>query len=556
MLSILTFWIRVLPALTVGNQDVLNFIAMDDPFYNLRLVEQMLHNGFVYPWFDPMSQYPVGSPVNWGPMMTYITTAVAIVMGASTRPEIAFAALLAPPLLAAAMVPVMYFIGKTLSGWKTGLVGAVLVSIVSGQYFYRSLFGYLDHHIAEALFSAIFALGYIYTLSYTRKNPVDLHKLETLKMPALLAGITGVLYLLGLFTMPTMILFALIVTIFTVVQFLVDHWRGRGSDDLLLINAIVFAIASVGLAAFGIKASGLSVIQYSLGHVVAYVALIGITAVLYVLSTYLKGRNKAYFPLSLIAIAVIGTLALVALFPSISSTYIGGLYQFFGQPATALTVQEAMPWSLASAWATFNYGLILMFVGIGALAYQNWKENRPETIFAIVWSVIILVSTIQHVRYEYYLAVNVAMLSALGIGLFLDGGFQDSLRFIRRALTSNSHSEEKAAEPPSVHASKKHKKEQKVATSSSDRPNYAKVGAFFGIAALAILFATTSGYTNYTRASLGGIQMNPDWKETLEWMQNGTPATGVDYNALYDKVYDQSTFQYPQGSYGVMSWWD
>jgi dolichyl-diphosphooligosaccharide--protein glycosyltransferase len=35
-------------------------------------------------------------------------------------------------------------------------------------------------------------------------------------------------------------------------------------------------------------------------------------------------------------------------------------------------------------------------------------------------------------------------------------------------------------------------------------------------------------------------------------MVNNTPDTGVNYYTLYDK----NTFRYPDGSYGVMSWWD
>jgi len=46
--------------------------------------------------------------------------------------------------------------------------------------------------------------------------------------------------------------------------------------------------------------------------------------------------------------------------------------------------------------------------------------------------------------------------------------------------------------------------------------------------------------------------MNPDWRESLEWMGNNTPATGVDYYTIYNP----KTFQYPAEAYGVMSWWD
>jgi dolichyl-diphosphooligosaccharide--protein glycosyltransferase len=46
--------------------------------------------------------------------------------------------------------------------------------------------------------------------------------------------------------------------------------------------------------------------------------------------------------------------------------------------------------------------------------------------------------------------------------------------------------------------------------------------------------------------------MNQDWRDSLVWMQNNTPATGVNYYTIYNK----NSFTYPNSSYGVMSWWD
>ncbi len=46
--------------------------------------------------------------------------------------------------------------------------------------------------------------------------------------------------------------------------------------------------------------------------------------------------------------------------------------------------------------------------------------------------------------------------------------------------------------------------------------------------------------------------IDSQWMEALEWMGTNTPDPGVDFHAIYD----QDTFTYPEGSYGVMSWWD
>jgi dolichyl-diphosphooligosaccharide--protein glycosyltransferase len=69
---------------------------------------------------------------------------------------------------------------------------------------------------------------------------------------------------------------------------------------------------------------------------------------------------------------------------------------------------------------------------------------------------------------------------------------------------------------------------------------------------LAVLFVYSSVSDSYSRMSGVGPQMISDWKESMVWMGNNTPETGMDYYAIYDP----KTFSYPAQSYGVMSWWD
>ena len=139
---ILVLWIRLLPAELLGVTDPLNLAGSDDPLYNLRQIEQMIRNFPGYAWFDPMTLYPTGQAIHWGPMFIWICSAACLVMGATTRPEIISVALTIPPIMAAAMVPVTFLLVRKLMDWKAGLAAAFLISVVSGQYFYRSLFGY------------------------------------------------------------------------------------------------------------------------------------------------------------------------------------------------------------------------------------------------------------------------------------------------------------------------------------------------------------------------------------------------------------------------------
>ncbi len=109
-----------------------------------------------------------------------------------------------------------------------------------------------------------------------------------------------------------MILFALIVGIFTLIQFVIDSYRGNTSEYLLITNTVVFAIAIVGLLLFGIKGSGLNLSDYTTGHIYSYVILILGTAVLYLLAGYFRGKKNYLFPGTLVGLGVLSVLVLYA----------------------------------------------------------------------------------------------------------------------------------------------------------------------------------------------------------------------------------------------------
>jgi oligosaccharyl transferase (archaeosortase A-associated) len=185
------------------------------------------------------------------------------------------------------------------------------------------------------------------------------------------------------------------------------------------------------------------------------------------------------------------------------------------------------------------------------MVYKNTKDEHPEQVFALVWSVIMLASTIQHVRYEYYLAINIALLSAVCLSF----SFEKTRDDIRKALGA-FHSPSVTLNSENIQdnegsSSKKQKKGQKK---SSDRamPNYVTIAFFVIVIGLSLLFVWSSAIFSYSNATGTPNLMNSDWKESLEWMEQNTPDTGVNYFTIYNP----KTFQYPNGSYGVMSWWD
>ncbi|MDP3562988.1 MAG: oligosaccharyl transferase, archaeosortase A system-associated [Methanoregula sp.] len=548
LFSLFALWLRLIPLFMMGNTDILMMVGSDDPLFNLRQVEQMLANNLAYAWFDPMVLYPGGSNIYWGPLFPMIIAICCMITGATTRPEIIGVGLVIPAIMAAATVAIMYWVGKTCGDWKTGLLASGFTAIVTGQFFYRSLYGYMDHHIAEVLFSTLFCLFYMYALLSEKETIIDLKNIDSYKKTVVFSALAGIAYLLGLFVMPTMIIFAMIAGIFTIIQFVIDVHKNRTSEYLVIINFIVFATASLGLLISGLARSGIGLSTYSMGHIYAYIVLIIGTSALYLIARYLKGKEWYFYPAVIIGCGGFAAVILFFFSPAFFDMLVYSFFAFFGQEAVTNTVQEARGWALNLAWMTFNYGLILMVGGILAMAYNNLRDEHPEQVFALVWSLIMLFSTWQHVRYEYYLAINIALLSAVCVSFVWTKGRNDIYRLVHR-IFHYSHSVEPADDSPAK--GKKLKKTPKI-SAGHPRSNYLMVGLIIIIAGLGVLFAYTSVSFSYSNAVTNPINMNPDWRESLDWLGNNTPDPGVDYYTIFDP----KTFKFPEGSYGVMSWWD
>lgn len=544
--SLFALWLRLIPMLNLGNNDVLNIVGSDDPLYNLRQTELLIHNFPNYAWFDVMTHFPTGDFIYWGPVFTYFLAIASMISGAVTRPEIIFASLLVPPLMATILVPIMYFVGKSCGDWKTGVLASGFIAVVSGQYYYRSLFGYVDHHIAEVLFSTLFCLAYILAIRSATETQLNFKQIKTMKKPIFLAMIAGISYLLGYFTMPTIVLFAMIIAIFTLIQSIIDIYRDRNSDYLLMVNGIIFSMVIIGVLLFGIKTlDQVTLAVYSIGHIYAYLGLLGGTIFLYMFKKIIPSGKKYLYPLSIVGFGLLFSIIISIVSPLIFNLLISSFFSFFGQVAESLTIQEARSWDISLALITFNYGLVLMIGGFIVLAYKNFKEEHPNQIFIMVWSFIILISTWQHIRYEYYLAVNIALLAGIVLSFVLDISWSNSLKYLKRL------DDQETVAQPVTRREKRRKKERKNIKTKSYK-DLSLLILLIVIGSTAFMFAYSSFNYSYSGAMTTPIRMNQDWKESMLWLGSNTPDTGVDYF----EIYDQKTFKYPPQAYGIMSWWD
>ena len=383
LIAVITFIIRMVPFNALAGSG--DMIAGPDAWYNLRLVETALANGFSYLSFDAFTRFPWGEAVVWGPLFTWISAIFAIIAGAAARVDIVTAVSFVPPVLAVCMVPVMYFLGKKCGDWKTGILAAVFIAVVGGQYLVRSVYGHYDHHIAETLFSTLFCMCYVWSIVALKNHEVQLKSFSTLKLPLIYGAITGIAYCLGLLTMTTLVLFGLIASVFTLIVFIINQRNGKPTEYLLILNVTTFLVSVICLLIYGIRDFGFNMYTYSLGLImVNFMVVIG-TVVLYLLALGFKKLQKPwyFYFLTLVGAIIVLTLGLMLVLPDVFNSSIASLSQFFINNDQSATIQEMAMWTWDGAWASFNWSIILSIGGIICLVL-SLRGERKEEVFAML----------------------------------------------------------------------------------------------------------------------------------------------------------------------------
>ncbi len=96
-------------------------------------------------------------------------------------------------------------------------------------------------------------------------------------------------------------------------------------------------------------------------------------------------------------------------------------------PNIFTVVDEEMPLFFTSGrfdfvpmWNYFGVIFYLFLFGIGVLIHNYVKYRKPETLFLLVWTFIILAMTFAERRFAYYLVVNIAVITGYVVVLVLE----------------------------------------------------------------------------------------------------------------------------------------
>ena len=365
------FLLRTLPSWNKVFVDGMVWFRGVDPWYHMRLADNMMANFPMPLKWDYFVVYPGGGPVGYYPLMSWLIT----IPGQFLNHEVV-GALLPPTLGALTLIPVFY-IGRVLFNKWVGLFSCLLIAILPTEFFHRSLLGFTDHHILEVFFSTLTILFLI--LSHKRNNQ---------RYP-ILAGVSLGLYLSSwsgglLLVLPIWIWFILV--------FIYNLIREEPQDLLCRNMTITFLISLLISLPNTFLVIGATPFIFLL-------LLVTLTPYsLFFLSRYF--RDWARFVVVTEGAIILFILFCALYYPSIFQTIKSTLPDF------GTTIEEAAPSYPNVLFSCYGLSFLLSLGGL------FFAIRRKQSLLLIIWSSFMLLLVLGQRRWGYYFAIPNAIMAS------------------------------------------------------------------------------------------------------------------------------------------------
>lgn len=589
----------------------------NDAYYQMHLVDNIVRNFPHTTTFSPYLLFPGGQSIGPTHFFNWILASIIWIAGlGSPSPHlIDVIGVYFPAILGALTVIPVYFIGRELAGRWAGLIAAGLLAVLPGEFMGRSVLGFTDLHIAETLLTTVTMLFLILAvrragqikLSYNDLKQMEWRKLAKPTIYSILAG-----FFLGLFIFAWQgaLLFVFITALYFIVQFIVDHLKGRATDYLSITGTIFFLTA---LVISQLVSSG-ELYLYSLLIALFIAIAFNIISRLMVM----KAIRKVYYPLSLVGLGLVGLVVLYISNASLARTMLDTFTLLIPTGAHVTTIETqpllspAGEFTLAVAWGNFTTGFFLSLISLGLLIYLIVRRGEADKTLLVVWSLMMLVATLAQRRFAYYFAVNVALLTGyLSIliyyvmkWLFVRWSGERTGRLSWQILeTGNIEAMSQPVEirpkPTTKKARRLERKKTRELTIKQARMRRRRATGFnltgsqlgIGLSAIVIFLLVFSPVVVFPEpgqspamvaASQAPFAPSDGWCQALSWLAENTSEpfndpnfyyhleTSKKYTAVYElirnvhnpsgdpKFYYQleASYRYPEAAYGVLAWWD
>ena len=492
-----------------------------DAWYHMRLIENLTRN---FPHRSPVDPYlAADAPVVSVPLLFDLVVsglAWVVGLGAPTARTVEIVGALIPPIMGGLTVVVVGLLGARLFDRRTGWLAAGLLAIAPGQFLARSVVGFTDHHVAEALLTALTLLAMIAALEETapRRQLVI----------AVLAGVTLGAYLL---TWSGGALLVFVLCVWAVLQLVLDDLRGAPHDRVGRIALPALSVALLVILVFQDRGLWRFEIQLTsmVAGLVGVTALVGLRRVLYWL-----GAPRGALTACVLVLGLAGLFAFTVLAPSLSARILGDLGRFRPNQ-TGFTVSEIRPlffmtgaFSPVVPLGVFGPGFFVGLVGLGWLGWCALRTAEPRLLLLVTWSLAMYAATLGQNRFGYYLGLCLALLSGRVCAVVLDWAWAPP-------QPGRSRADERRARAHGPHG--------------TWQPMAWRIGA---VAAVVVLVYAPSAVIAYPMAQ-NNLGLSAGYRASLEWLRGNTPepfGAGDYYFARYRPG------DTPRPAYTVMAWWD
>ncbi|MDV7348171.1 oligosaccharyl transferase, archaeosortase A system-associated [Halorubrum distributum] len=569
----------------------------NDAWYHLRTTNYLLENWPSTLPYDVWTGFPVGTNAGqFGTLWDHIM-AVGVWIARPITGSTEEVMLIMAPIVGALVAVPTYFIAQRFVDRIPALAGTLTLALFSGTFLRYTLVGFPDHSVAEVFFQSTAVLAFLVALGVAeREKPVwELvvnQDWDALRKPITYAAAAGVALGLYMWTWQPGILMVGFTGIFLAVKLTSDTYHGKSPEPVAFAGAVTLTVAGlmqvIPLDTFRFAVSEYSLLQIFVPLVVALGAVF-----LAWLARQWEARDLGTdtYPMAVGGLILASAGFVWLAIPSLWSTVINSLLNTvaFSASAGARTIGEAQPPLQGASFSNFvlsQYGLAfflalaavlyilarplyrsddtnhtlyipaaLAVVGsvyavpqaygaIGGLVGVDWQviglliaaaflvgatllvEYDAEELYFVVWAAFIGSAAFTQVRFNYYLAVVVAVGTAYFLQVALDALELTSLDALREI----------------------------------EGWQILTVAAVIAILIVPLVGVATPVWQAGNSSQPGSVVQ---WDESLQWMNDETPQPGelegadnpMELYGTYERPAD-GDFEYPEGAYGVQSWWD